>query len=194
MILKYILYLGLFLFFGCGTKSDKTVDEIMGVQSILWTQYSAEVEALFLQGYNIASKILVEYDFHAKESPLAVTLDLDETVLDNSPFSVEMIRQGFDYSEEKWAEWCERREARRELVWEHHEIVLLVGDNLGDFDGIYDDRSDSYGKNEVRENALAFGSRYILMPNPMYGSWERGVFPEGMPSESEILEKLRGYE
>lgn len=47
------------------------------------------------------------------------------------------------------------------------EIVMWVGDNIFDFPGM---SQESRG---VEAEELAdFGSRYILLPNPIYGSWE----------------------
>lgn len=83
---------------GCSSGHKQGEEGLTGVQSLLWFQYSAEVEALFLQGYNIASEHVMNYDFSESERLPAVTLDLDETVLDNSPFNVQMLREGFSYS------------------------------------------------------------------------------------------------
>jgi 5'-nucleotidase (lipoprotein e(P4) family) len=45
------------------------------------------------------------------------------------------------------------------------KVVLYLGDNIVDFPGL--DQATAAGQ------ALApFGSRFILLPNPMYGSWE----------------------
>ena len=77
---KTILYCGLLFLFSCNSGNDKSGDGIIGVKTILWTQYSAEVEALFFQGYNIASDIVSGYDHVEDARPPAVTLDLDETV------------------------------------------------------------------------------------------------------------------
>ncbi|MCU0457138.1 MAG: hypothetical protein MUE74_12630 [Bacteroidales bacterium] len=53
------------------------------VVSVLWFQKSAEMKALFLQGYNTASRILEEKIRTPGESrPRAVIMDLDETVRD----------------------------------------------------------------------------------------------------------------
>jgi 5'-nucleotidase (lipoprotein e(P4) family) len=47
------------------------------------------------------------------------------------------------------------------------EIVLWVGDNIQDFPGLSQDA-------RTTPAAMAgFGTRFILIPNPMYGSWER---------------------
>ena len=86
------------------------------------------------------------------------------------------------------------KDERRAAVMTEHKILLLIGDNLGDFDGVFDDRSENFGKDAVRKMKDEFGSRFIVLPNPMYGKWDRATFPEGRLSEQEILEKLRAYE
>jgi 5'-nucleotidase (lipoprotein e(P4) family) len=47
------------------------------------------------------------------------------------------------------------------------EIVMFVGDNIGDFPGL------DQGLRRAPESAFEeFGSLYFVVPNPMYGSWE----------------------
>jgi 5'-nucleotidase (lipoprotein e(P4) family) len=47
------------------------------------------------------------------------------------------------------------------------EIVLFVGDNIQDFPELKQDQRTDLAR------LSAFGERYIVLPNPMYGSWER---------------------
>ncbi|MCF8346939.1 MAG: 5'-nucleotidase, lipoprotein e(P4) family [Bacteroidales bacterium] len=240
----------------CCVDTGRKVQSLMGAQALLWSQFSAEAEALYLQGYNIAGEIITEYDASVEALPPAVTLDIDETVLDNSPFNVQMLCDGAVYSEKRWVAWCERREAapipgalaftrladslgvevfyvsnrseellnatidnlrkhgfpnadsahvflktttsskdeRRAAISRGYQIILLLGDNLGDFAGLFDDRSEAQGKPFVRAEAANFGKRYILFPNPVYGTWEHGVFPGGRPDGDAVMQQLRGYE
>ena len=46
--------------------------------------------------------------------PPAVILDVDEAVLDNSPYQARLIRSGEEYNEFTWAQWC-REEAAKAL-------------------------------------------------------------------------------
>ena len=45
------------------------------------------------------------------------------------------------------------------------DIVMYVGDNIQDFPGLSQDADDA--------DLLEFGAEHILVPNPMYGSWDR---------------------
>ncbi|HMM67735.1 MAG TPA: HAD family acid phosphatase, partial [Dokdonella sp.] len=44
----------------------------------------------------------------------AVILDIDETTLDNSPYQARLVRNGSQYDEFSWAQWC-REEAARSI-------------------------------------------------------------------------------
>ena len=72
------------------------------IQSVLWQQLSAEYKALCHQAFNLAKfqldKILLEKNKEGK--PLAIITDIDETVLDNSPFNAKMIETDEEYSKE----------------------------------------------------------------------------------------------
>ena len=63
---------------------------------------------------------------------------------------------------------------RRAHVAERYRILLLVGDDLGDF------VIDASGTPEERRTRTVayddhWGRQWIMLPNPTYGSWERAV-------------------
>ncbi len=60
---------------------------------------------------------------------------------------------------------------RRRWVGERHRVLLMLGDNLGDFlDGIKVGREQRQAL--VEAHAGFWGARWIMLPNPSYGSWE----------------------
>jgi acid phosphatase len=59
--------------------------------------------------------------------------------------------------------------SRRNWVAERYRIVALAGDDLRDFV----DRAEYAQRRE--ELAPLFGTRWFLLPNAMYGSWERAL-------------------
>ncbi len=63
---------------------------------------------------------------------------------------------------------------RRAEVARDYRIVLLIGDDLGDFvvnaAGTVEERHA-----RTTPNADWWGRRWIMLPNPTYGSWERAV-------------------
>ena len=72
-------------------------------------------------------------------------------------------------------EWqASGKSSRRAHVARDYRILLLIGDDLGDF---VVDAGGSPEERRVRTAAQAgwWGQRWIMVPNPTYGSWERGI-------------------
>lgn len=173
--------------------------------------------------------------------PLAVIVDVDETVLDNTSYQVRRLAAGDAFGEQTWDAWSNERRARalpgaaefaqfaakhgvaifyvtnrmshlrdatadnlrsegfpvpdddatvltredargwtrdkgtrRSLVDDSHRVVLLLGDNLGDFiDGVSVDNAARAAL--VEPYRAWWGERWIMLPNPAYGSWEGAV-------------------
>lgn len=58
---------------------------------------------------------------------------------------------------------------RRAWIAARHRIVLMVGDDLRDF---VDREAFAARRDELLP---LFGTRWVLLPNAMYGSWDRGL-------------------
>ncbi len=81
----------------------------------LWFQRSDEQKALYLQGFNLAKQAIDDYlADYAGDRPVAVIVDIDETMLDNSPFQAMLIKEGKHYSRDLWNEWV--RQARAQAL------------------------------------------------------------------------------
>ena len=78
--------------------------------SALFQQRAAEYRALCLQGYNIA-KMRVDGYVAQTEKPKAIITDIDETILDNSPYAVHQAYQGLEYISSSWYEWTDKSSA-----------------------------------------------------------------------------------
>jgi len=68
------------------------------------------------------------------------------------------------------------KESRRKTVAVRHEIVLLLGDNLNDLSNAFEGGTISNRSAQVDSARTQFGSRYIVLPNPVYGAWESAVY------------------
>ena len=62
--------------------------------------------------------------------------------------------------------------ARRNTVLQQYEILMLLGDNLGDFDHVFDSKQEQTREAAVAKLSREFGRRFIVLPNPNYGTWE----------------------
>ncbi|MDH4468635.1 MAG: 5'-nucleotidase, lipoprotein e(P4) family [Bacteriovoracaceae bacterium] len=82
------------------------------LMAISWFQNSGEAKALFLQGYALATRNLKYLEKHKKSHlPIAVVLDIDETVLDNSPYNAGLLIKNSQFPL-GWKEWCEASRAK----------------------------------------------------------------------------------
>ena len=96
------------------------------LNAVLWVQRAAEYDAVSQTVYRGAADKL---DAALKEKhwdalvpdergnaatglPPAVVMDVDETVLDNSPYQARLVREGKDYDEATWDLWVAEKKAK----------------------------------------------------------------------------------
>ena len=68
------------------------------------------------------------------------------------------------------------KEPRRQMIAGKFRIVLLVGDNLNDLAQVFEKKSVVERKAAVDQIRDQFGSRFLVIPNAMYGDWENAVY------------------
>ncbi|MDH5674698.1 MAG: hypothetical protein OEZ06_21400 [Myxococcales bacterium] len=232
------------------------------LRAVLWQQRAQEYRALTESVYQAATAAL-ESALEAPEAvhgavseaaleaptgperaqlPPAVIVDVDETVLDNSPFNARMIMAGnTSFDREAWQRWVNQARARaipgalafaaaasargvtlfyvtnrdadqeeataknlralgfplpegrdvllmrgevddsgsdkaerRRRVASSHRVLLLIGDNLGDF--LSGDLDDPSSRDRLYEaHRERFGRDWFMLPNAVYGSWQKGL-------------------
>jgi 5'-nucleotidase (lipoprotein e(P4) family) len=209
------------------------------VWAALYQQRAAEYKALCFQAYNMAKLRLDAAITKHSKKPYAVITDIDETLLDNSPYDAARAIQNLDFNSKTWKQWTAKaicdtvpgapaffkyaaskgvavyyitnrdedertgtiknlkrynlpyadnahlllkqksssKETRRQQVLKTHHVILLCGDNLPDFDALYDNNpSEENRKAITRKLFKEFGNRYIIIPNPSYGDFENALF------------------
>lgn len=246
------------------------------LNAVAWTQTALEHDLIYQETYRSAQSQLLAAlkDKHWDALPAedriapyqhlkpAVILDIDETVLDNSPYQARLIRHGGEFNEADWAAWCKEARARalpgvvaftqfaakhgiaviyisnraqdldaatldnlrsvglpvsgpdaflglgtllrgcdqvgtekncrRQLVSQHYRVLMQFGDQLGDFVTVLSNTSTG------RAQAMApykdwIGTRWFVLPNPTYGSWEPALFNNewGAPREQRRQQKIQ---
>ncbi len=92
------------------TSKEKLSQQLEG--AVLWYQQAAEMRLSYYQSYAYAKLILDKNleSLNADQKP-AVVLDIDETVLDNSPYEGYLIENGDTYGSETWKEWTTKAQA-----------------------------------------------------------------------------------
>lgn len=84
------------------------------------------------------------------------------------------------------------KESRRQTVRARYRVVLLIGDNLNDFNDDFAGKSIADRKAQVDRERAEFGSQFIVVPNPMYGDWETAVYGNASNlSDAERRERRR---
>ena len=98
-----------------------TADNEYQAGAVLYMQKAAEYRALTYQAFNSA-RMSLDADFEKKNLKRlpkaerkrlrAVVVDVDETVLDNSPHQAFLVTNRLPFSSEVWTEWVNRRKAK----------------------------------------------------------------------------------
>jgi 5'-nucleotidase (lipoprotein e(P4) family) len=78
-----------------------------GIDANLWMQTSGEYRACCLQAYNWAQERLRQKvkSLPKEGKPLAVVMDLDETVFDNGGYQTWLLQSGKPFTLASWKEW-----------------------------------------------------------------------------------------
>ena len=226
------------------TNHHECATEILAEQSllaVLWYQRAAECRALCHQACNIARERIDQHLARKTDNRTnAIIVDIDETILDNSPYQAGLARRGQAYSEATWTNWVnfaraealpgvsnllhyaatrkfevfyisnrksfqtlqtitnlqqkglpfadtnhvllrtgkEAKDDRRGPLLTNgvYDIVLLMGDNLADFHHDFESTNQIERLQATERAQAAFGSNYIVLPNPMYGNWEGALY------------------
>ncbi|CAM4338845.1 5'-nucleotidase, lipoprotein e(P4) family [Acinetobacter pragensis] len=117
--------------------------------SLKFQNRSAEVQALQLQAYNLATHRLKEIlQANPQAKNLAIVTDLDETVLDNTDVFVSDLKRCEDYTDWKsWDEW--ERSGQPKLIQGSLEF-LKFADQQGVKIFYVSDRSEKYRSSAMR--------------------------------------------
>lgn len=234
------------------------------LNATLYVQSSAEYRAAAIGTFAAATRALdealadrarvgaTEETNEDPSQPPAIVVDVDETVLDNTPFEARVIRAGKTYDSAMWKAWTaegaapaipgaaeflahakshgvtvfyvtnrdeDEREGtfrnlqnlgfpvtpetlllrqngvsdkspRRKQVADRYRLLLLVGDDLNDFANA---RSATWQQRDdiIRYMQSWWGTRWFMIPNPMYGSWENAAIGSGGTPEERVQKKIQ---
>src|SRR5487761_2537332 len=112
------------MYSGESTSSKYVGDDRL--DAVVWMQTGIEHDLIYAQIYRIAQEKLLqaladpawdalpegERRNAAKGLPPAAIVDIDETVLDNSPFEARMIRDNAGFNDAAWNVWVQQASAR----------------------------------------------------------------------------------
>lgn len=84
-------------------------------------------------------------------------------------------------------DWTSEKITRRAFVAQNYRVLMLFGDDLGDFaNGVRTTGAERFAI--VESNRANWGTKWFVLPNPMYGSWEQSVlgFRRGLPPSEQL--------
>ena len=76
-----------------------------------YQQRAAEYKALCYQAFNIAHERIEGFNRQRSPKPKAIMTDIDETILNNSPYQAHQLLEGKDYDPVSWKDWTSKGEA-----------------------------------------------------------------------------------
>jgi len=243
-------------------------------QGTLWVQTSVEHAALCRQAFATAASHLeaaladrhwsaaLEQGAYAGKLPPAIIVDVDETVLDNSPFQAALLKHGRVFDPGMFHQWVESAQAkplpgaveflqtaakrgvtifyvtnrkavqeaatrdnlarvglpladgidtllmrqersewiwdktsRREAITRGYRVLMLIGDDFNDFIG--NSRTSLQERRQMSDaHRDWWGERWIILPNPGYGSWLGALYNYewGMSDEEKRLMRQQALE
>lgn len=164
-------------------------------ESKTWTEWCNRAEATALPG-------AVEFLRYANSRGVRVFYITNRKVAEKVGTAQNLKAAGFpDVTDETLLIRTDSssKEPRRQSVAAKYRIVLLMGDNLNDFAEVFENSKTIDSRMSAAEqNQNQFGSRFIVLPNPMYGAWEDAAYGDTSKlTEEQKAEKrrnaLRGY-
>lgn len=104
-----------FIISGCSYNKKNAQSSFPNDQMIMalnWVQHSGEFRALSYQAFNSAKMAFLETTNSKNNLKKAVIVDLDETMIDNSPHAGWQVKNNQDFSEEIWSQWLQDKKSQ----------------------------------------------------------------------------------
>ena len=88
--------------------------------------------------------------------------------------------------------WTSDKVSRRELVAKDYRILLLIGDQLGDFLPLDETTLELDSRKNLADTYdNMWGSKWFMITNPMYGRWEASIYNNEYPDTEDKLMQMR---
>lgn len=167
--------------------ADETVIDNSGYQAWMVMNnetFSPKTWSKFVNSQtSIATPGAVEFAKYAESKGVRVFYVTNRTKAEEPATRENMRKLGFPMdanidtilTAKEQPDWGSAKGTRRAAIAKHYRILLLVGDNFGDFTDAYKGSLDERQK-VYDENAARWGRDWLMLPNPSYGSFESAPF------------------
>ena len=126
----------------------------------------------------IATKVpgSLEFIYYAKSKNVKIVYLSNRRDENYNPTKENLINLGYPFDEDTLMLLSDEtgdKTARRNTL-NDYEIIMLLGDNLADFDSVFYKKSNKERIQSVDSLSKMFGDKFIVFPNLIYGDWEDG--------------------
>ena len=88
--------------------------------------------------------------------------------------------------------WTSDKVSRRQLISEDYRILLLIGDQLGDFIPLEEATVNIDSRKAISKKYKdMWGKKWFMITNPIYGRWEASIYNNVYPETEEELIQMR---
>ena len=88
--------------------------------------------------------------------------------------------------------WTSDKVSRRELIAQDYRILLLIGDQLGDFISLDEATAGMDSRKEIAAKyEEMWGKKWFMITNPIYGRWEASIYNNEYPDTKSELMQMR---
>ncbi len=140
-----------------------------------WAEWVMEAKAEVMPG---ASQFIQ----YAQERGIKIffitnrTADLEEATIKNLAYELRIpVSEEVVMCKGERPEWGSDKSSRRALVCGSHRVVCMIGDEFNDFAFIGKPASSERVRLGMHLTER-FATAWILLPNPLYGDWERSLY------------------
>ena len=78
-------------------------------------------------------------------------------------------------------DWADDKTTRRASIAARNRVLQIVGDDLRDFVTVPREATVDLRHRLSDDHRGRWGEDWFLLPNPIYGSWELALTPDGKP-------------
>lgn len=145
-----------------------------------WNEWTTKAVAEAIPG-------AVEFLNFTTKSKVSIFLVTNRSPEEKEATIKNLKEKGFSIDDDKiyFKTASSSKESRRQAISKNYQVSLYVGDNLADFDVLYDLRTWDNRNMATDKLSKNFGRNYIILPNPLYGDWEGSLYDGKFPKSSE---------
>mgnify|MGYP003306301737 FL=1 len=88
--------------------------------------------------------------------------------------------------------WGDDKYPRKQMIAENYRIIFQLGDNLGDFVSLEENKIGPYERKKIADLYQEYwGKKWFMIENPQYGDWESSIYDHDYSHSAQELKAIR---